>query len=343
MITTITVYWQGWRPLVLKSDRESGMTVSFLRGTFNLEKLLFAAINLKNKIYQNSSLKRYSVVVCRGTLDKVNSKNGDESKASSGGPPATQPEPYFDYATSSYNSIGYSPEDFGEPFDNAMERLVFTSQQEAAIEEAKTWLNSQIWFKQRGIPWKRGWLLKGSAGTGKTSMVKAVGQLLDLPVVFFDLASMTNYDCQMAWQRAEGLTPCIVLLEDVDAVFNGRENTISIKYGVFGVTFDCLLNCIDGVINSDGIFLMVTTNYPEKLDTALSGITGNGITTRPGRIDRVIEFGYIGREGKLKIAQRIFAGFPEEVYRELIDDQLLTGAQFQEKCTRLALKLFWKK
>jgi SpoVK/Ycf46/Vps4 family AAA+-type ATPase len=224
-----------------------------------------------------------------------------------------------------------------------MERLVFTSQQEAAIEEAKTWLNSQIWFKQRGIPWKRGWLLKGSAGTGKTSMVKAVGQLLDLPVVFFDLASMTNYDCQMAWQRAEGLTPCIVLLEDVDAVFNGRENTISIKYGVFGVTFDCLLNCIDGVINSDGIFLMVTTNYPEKLDTALSGITGNGITTRPGRIDRVIEFGYIGREGKLKIAQRIFAGFPEEVYRELIDDQLLTGAQFQEKCTRLALKLFWKK
>ena len=242
-----------------------------------------------------------------------------------------------------WNPIGFDISELGEPADNPIGRIAMTPDQVDALQEAKVWLASKEWFQTRGVPWKRGWLLKGPAGTGKTSTARAAAQHLGLPLYLFDIASMTNGDFQDAWDRASGNTPCIVLIEDIDAVFNGRENMVSAKHDVFGMTFDCLLNCVDGAINSDGILLMVTTNHPEKLDAALSGVESDGMTTRPGRIDRSIEFGPLDEQGKRKIAARIFEGFPESAWADLVDQTPASGAQFQERCTRLALRLFWER
>lgn len=67
----------------------------------------------------------------------------------------------------------------------------------------------------------------------------------------------------------------ILLLEDVDAAFNKREQSSDQGY-TSGVTFSGLLNALDGVASAEECITFMTTNHPEKLDLAL---------LRPGRVD----------------------------------------------------------
>ena len=126
----------------------------------------------------------------------------------------------------------------------------------------------------------------------------------------------------------------MALFEDFDTVFHGRENvygkpTLADQIAgampnaaqngntasaleVGKLSFGCLLNCIDGVDKGGGIFLVITTNHVEKLDPALGQPRKNPdgsvefISTRPGRIDKAIELGYMEREDKKRLARRIF-------------------------------------
>jgi len=68
-------------------------------------------------------------------------------------------------------------------------------------------------------------------------------------------------------------TQSIILLEDIDAIFVGRE---SVRGAKTGVSFSGLLNALDGVRSQEGRILFMTTNHREKLDPAL---------LRPGRAD----------------------------------------------------------
>ena len=97
----------------------------------------------------------------------------------------------------------------------------------------------------------------------------------------YDLATSTttNYD---AWARMLGSTPCMALFEDIDAVFRGRETLRG------DLTFDCLLNCLDGIEQADGVLTVITTNHPEALDAALCGDICGTSVSRPGRIDRAL-------------------------------------------------------
>jgi len=118
------------------------------------------------------------------------------------------------------------------------------------------------------------------------------------------------------------------------------------------LTFDCLLNCLDGVERSDGIFTIVTTNDITKIDPALGqprklpdGST-EFISTRPGRVDKAVELGYMETNDKKKMAHRILEAY-ERPYLEMLEfiekypDLQETPAQFQERCAQVALKCFW--
>jgi len=209
--------------------------------------------------------------------------------------------------------------------------LDVTAQQ--TVEEARRWKTSEDWYKSRGIPWRRGWRFQGPPGTGKTSLVRALAEDLDLPVFVYDLATLFNNELQAAWQKMLASVPCIALIEDIDAVFDGRTN----KAGGH-LTFDCLLNCLDGVERADGVLLIVTTNDPAKLDSALSGASGKD---RPGRIDRVLEFGSLDEAGRRQLCQRILREWPENHDAVVQDGAGETGAQFQERCTQIALTNYW--
>jgi len=174
-----------------------------------------------------------------------------------------------------------------------------------------------------------------------------------------------------AWSSMQVNVPCIALIEDIDNVFHGREN-VSRKHGMMGMflppkkkdgdeaekapltplTFDCLLNCLDGVERSDGVFTIITTNCIEQVDSALGQPrklpdgTVEFISTRPGRIDKAIELSYMETVDKKRMAQRILGSFPAE-HKEMLafvdryPDLQETPAQFQERCGQIALACFW--
>ena len=168
-------------------------------------------------------------------------------------------------------------------------------------------------------------------------MARALAEDLDLPVFVYDLATLKNDELQKAWNQMLSEVPCMAMMEDIDAVFDQRKN-IAVNSGP-GLTFDCLLNCLDGVQRADGLMVMMTTNHLDRVDPAIA--RPGDLGSRPGRIDRVIEMNALDDAGRRKLAHRILDEWPhwiEHICSEGIDD---TPAQFQERCGRLALQLHY--
>jgi SpoVK/Ycf46/Vps4 family AAA+-type ATPase len=167
--------------------------------------------------------------------------------------------------------------------------------------------------------------------------------------------------------------PCIALIEDIDNVFHGRENVVRTPglmpllmpakpkegeddkaRGPFTpLTFDTLLNCLDGVERADGVFTIITTNDIAKVDPALGQPrrlpdgTVEFISTRPGRIDKAVELTWMEPDDKKTMSARILADYPHEhakmlAFIEQYPDLKETPAQFQERCGQVALAAFWR-
>jgi len=107
------------------------------------------------------------------------------------------------------------------------------------------------------------------------------------------------------------------------------------------LTFDCLLNCISGVKQADGVFLVVTTNHVDKLDPALGIPDATGKSTRPGRIDKAIHLGLMAEPQRLQLAKHILSDYPELIAKTVEEGEGETAAQFQSRCAQLALSKFW--
>jgi chaperone BCS1 len=126
----------------------------------------------------------------------------------------------------------------------------------------------------------------------------------------------------------------IILLEDLDVLFNLRENALAQTSKTKNLlSFDTLINTIAGIKRNDGIFLIITVNDISRCDPAL---------IRPGRCDMKIEVGPLDRKGREFIARNILKGYPE-----LIESIILTGegkvaAEFENDCIELALREFYK-
>lgn len=102
------------------------------------------------------------------------------------------------------------------------------------------------------------------------------------------------------------------------------------------------MNTIDGISLSDGVFTIVTTNRLEYLDPALGGIEEWGVSTRPGRIDKTIKLDILDEDCRRQIASRILIDCPDLIDQMIIDGMGDTGAQFQDRCSKVALARFWE-
>ncbi|KAJ5591978.1 uncharacterized protein N7459_002347 [Penicillium hispanicum] len=186
-------------------------------------------------------------------------------------------------------------------------------QKQAFIEDLKEYLHPRTrrWYSNRGIPYRRGYLLHGPPGTGKTSLCFAAAGLLGLKLYLLNLNSKALDEDNLSSLFSGLPHRCIVLLEDVDTagITHRRGKTVAdaakekekaaqmevpedlsddadqlapidASKGD-GITLSGLLNVIDGVAASEGRILIMTTNHPEKLDAAL---------LRPGRVDMSIAF-----------------------------------------------------
>jgi chaperone BCS1 len=165
------------------------------------------------------------------------------------------------------------------------------------LEDMKQFLDeeTQEWYTARGIPYKRGYLLDGPPGTGKSSFCLSVAGLYELDIYILNLSSLG--DAGLAKLFTQLPPRCVVLLEDVDAVGLDRKITgaeLNQKDAAHhGISLSGLLNVIDGVGSQEGRILIMSTNHIDHLDEAL---------IRPGRVDKTIVFKCADK----KIAAQLF-------------------------------------
>ncbi|KAG8735632.1 hypothetical protein FRC10_010337 [Ceratobasidium sp. 414] len=159
---------------------------------------------------------------------------------------------------------------------------------ERLFGDVKEFLEGKQWYAQRGIPYRRGYLLFGTPGSGKTSSIHALASELRLDIYIVPLSLKAIDDGILSDLITSMPQRCILLYEDIDAAFRARNaSSASGAYGNLveksGITLSGLLNTIDGVQAQEGCLLFATSNHPERLDPAL---------IRPGRMDVKIEYNY---------------------------------------------------
>lgn len=203
---------------------------------------------------------------------------------------------------------------------------------EMLLADCKDFLQSEEWYADRGIPFRRGYLLHGVPGSGKTSLIHSLAGELGLDIYVVSLSGKGMSDNTLTTLMGHVPSRCILLLEDLDAAFtrgisrdassNGTPTSSSATTAATvptpsekkaeesdGSTLSLsgLLNALDGVAAAEGRLLFATTNHIERLDPALS---------RPGRMDVWVNFGHATKYQAEGIFKCFFPWKKEVVKRE---------------------------
>jgi len=144
--------------------------------------------------------------------------------------------------------------------------------------------DSAGWYAAHGIPYKRSYMFHGPPGSGKSSLIHALCSEFDRNICFLQPCHelMTDDVFKEALQKCPSNS--VIVLEDIDSLFTaGREKLNR----TCPLTFSGFLNGIDGFGSPEGQMFMMTTNYLDRLDGAL---------TRAGRVDLKVELGSASRE-----------------------------------------------
>ncbi len=192
----------------------------------------------------------------------------------------------------------YATEDIGITFDDV-------AGIDEAVEEVKEvvdFLKSPEKYQRLGGRIPKGVLLVGPPGTGKTLLAKAIAGEAGVP--FFSLSGSDFVEMFVGvgaarvrdmFQTAEGKAPCIIFIDELDALGKSRGASLVGGHDEREQTLNALLVEMDGFNSNVGVIVMAATNRPETLDPAL---------LRPGRFDRhvlVDRPDVRGREAILKV------------------------------------------
>ncbi len=194
--------------------------------------------------------------------------------------------------------------------DSSFDDLVLASDlKERIIEDFTSFLGARTEYERYGVPHKRGVLLVGPPGNGKTHCLRALIKLLAVPCIYVTSLkhkySTEDESIDMVFRRAKEITPCVLVFEDLDAMIHDKNRSF-------------FLNKLDGLATASGLVTLATTNHPDRLDPA--------IVERPSRFDRKYHFElpssaerarYLGMwNARVDQAMRI----EDAVLAELVDD-----------------------
>ena len=146
------------------------------------------------------------------------------------------------------------------------------------IEDVQGFFDNRELYGQYAVPWKRGIILHGVPGNGKTVSIKALinslyarpDQISSLYVKSFETKCNTEqYSIRQIFLQARRCAPCLLIFEDLDSLVDDNIRSY-------------FLNEVDGLESNDGILMIGSTNHLDKLDPA--------IAKRPSRFDRKYHF-----------------------------------------------------
>jgi predicted AAA+ superfamily ATPase len=167
--------------------------------------------------------------------------------------------------------------------------------------DLRAFFDSRAVYERSGVPWKRGIVLIGPPGNGKTHAIKALLNALDTTCLYVKSFSTQNADdhhnIRNVFREARDRAPCILVLEDLDSLITDHNRSF-------------FLNELDGFASNEGVVTIASTNHPERLDPA--------IMARPSRFDRKYHFGLPAEDERLAYL---------ELWRARLDDAMRPSAE----------------
>jgi mitochondrial chaperone BCS1 len=163
--------------------------------------------------------------------------------------------------------------------------------------------------------------LHGPPGNGKSSLITAVAGVLGKSICVLNLSSLSLTDDSLTNLLGDAPDGSLILLEDVDAVFNQRNKASGNESKL---SFNGLLNALDGVTAQQGRLVFLTTNHLEKLDPAL---------VRPGRADAHFFLNNASQMQVQKMLTRFYPSITSEQAASLaarVPEHALSMAKIQE-------------
>jgi len=169
------------------------------------------------------------------------------------------------------------------------------------LQEIVEFLKDPTKFARLGGKIPKGALLVGSPGTGKTLLARAIAGEAGVP--FFTISGSDFVEMFVGvgasrvrdmFEQAKKSAPCIVFIDEIDAVGRSRGGGIGNQNDEREQTLNQLLVEMDGFEANEGIIIIAATNRPDVLDPAL---------LRPGRFDRQVVVPTPDIDGRVKILQ----------------------------------------
>ena len=148
-----------------------------------------------------------------------------------------------------------------------------TDTKDQIFDDIVGFLNHEELYRKNNLPFKRGIILYGKPGCGKTLLGKVIANEIKSTFVWLTSAQVaTATTIRSVFELARDLAPCVLFFEDIDMY------TVDRSYGVFNPLVGEMLAQMDGMEENNGIIVVATTNRLDAIEGALA--------SRPSRFDR---------------------------------------------------------
>ena len=165
------------------------------------------------------------------------------------------------------------------------------------LQDVKWFMDNNSWYAEKGIPYKRGYVLYGPPGTGKTSLIKSIANEYNMSVFIVNLNDIMDNENLVTLiadiNYYAGTNKHILVFEDIDRSLCISDQRYS------RVSMGCLINVLDGLMESNGRIVIMTANN-------VGLIKQHDVLVRPGRIDKFVEIGYCDKKQAINISKLFF-------------------------------------